>query len=400
MSTMVQAVRTMVDRADLMAAVRMASAIIPAGKAGRIAEIERCVRIRGKGSSIEISSVRTAILHIPVMQLTTRIPAQSPTTFEAVVNARTLLALLRHAPETYLRVGTEGDELTISWPGADYRLTGQNPADWPQVEPDEEKAVECEIGTLSLRRLLDQTLYAVSRGADPRPAMNCVRLSVHDRTDTLRPNSLRALATDSIRIASATARAEWATGSTSALVDSQAAKVLAWILQSAKVPSVQMRISKSFLTVEIGAVTTIRIKLTQADYPDLDRLVPTEFPVWARVERYALLQAIRRLRAMPGKDPSVRITLPLDRPCLRLQAVAVGRWSAEETVPAEISFPAGQPAEAFVIGFNPRYIADAIQTMISEDILLEFTTPREPARIRPTDDGEDCWALVLPIITY
>ena len=49
------------------------------------------------------------------------------------------------------------------------------------------------------------------------------------------------------------------------------------------------------------------------------------------------------------------------------------------------------------IGFNVRYLADALRAVPSEEVTLELTNGLSPIVLTPVDDKEDFAYMVLPV---
>jgi DNA polymerase-3 subunit beta len=97
-------------------------------------------------------------------------------------------------------------------------------------------------------------------------------------------------------------------------------------------------------------------KLVEGQFPNYEQVMPKSSPLRLVVEREALLAAIRRV-AVVADDRTRPVRLTASAGQVRLSAQSQELGEAEETLPAEFD------GEELTIGFNARYVLDALGPM-------------------------------------
>jgi len=80
----------------------------------------------------------------------------------------------------------------------------------------------------------------------------------------------------------------------------------------------------------------------------------------------------------------------------RSKDVVVLTMSRSTTRADEAPFPAEYDGEDLTIGFNPNYLADALEAGIGPDAIFQLGSDVDPAAIRSADEGTLTW-MVMPI---
>ena len=101
-----------------------------------------------------------------------------------------------------------------------------------------------------------------------------------------------------------------------------------------------------------------------------------------------LTEAIKRVALVADRGAQVRLEFSEDRVRLSAGADDVGR--AEEDL--QVDF-AGEP---LTIAFNPQFLVEGIESVGSEELAVQLSSPLRPGLLRPVD-GDDFSYLVMPI---
>lgn len=80
----------------------------------------------------------------------------------------------------------------------------------------------------------------------------------------------------------------------------------------------------------------------------------------------------------------------------RSKDVVALTMSRSTTRADEVLFPAEYDGEDLTIGFNPSYLADALEAGIGPDAIFHLGSDVDPAAIRSADEGTLTW-MVMPI---
>ena len=89
------------------------------------------------------------------------------------------------------------------------------------------------------------------------------------------------------------------------------------------------------------------------------------------------------------KTKPVRIEFAPDN--LTLQSNTPEMGEATEQIPAEYQ------GETMVMGFNARYLLEALAVTTDEHVALDLNDPLSPGIIRPLDDNKQYFYVIMPM---
>lgn len=302
---------------------------------------------------------------------------------QVVLPARYLTDLIRRSPygDIRLRVDPTNHVADVSWAKSHYRIHGF-PADQFPVIPEPGAGSDFAVPQPVLRDLLRKTVLAAAHD-DTRPYLTGVCL-------TLSGERLSAVATDSVRIAHATAALGTATDKQiQAIVPSRSLNELTRVLTGDEDDMVGVSVSENQIAFDLGRLRFVS-RLLEGQYPDIMRLVPQQYGTVATVDKPGFIDAIERA-SLITKDGAVK--LAFDGSLLRITANTPEVGQADEEVNITLQ---GEPLE---IGFNARYLIDGLKVLDGDAFLFEFSGARNPSRIRAADKDGFLY-VVLPLITY
>jgi len=134
---------------------------------------------------------------------------------------------------------------------------------------------------------------------------------------------------------------------------------------------------------------TLTSRLVEGEYPQYQQIIPQDHEISTVVERERLLDAVRRVALLANqKTHSIRLDIQED--VIRVSARAPELGEAHETVSVKSSNGNVE------IGFDARYLADALQHIQTEDVVIELKDAHTAAVFKPVgEEGHLC--LVMPM---
>jgi DNA polymerase-3 subunit beta len=134
---------------------------------------------------------------------------------------------------------------------------------------------------------------------------------------------------------------------------------------------------------------TLVTRLIEGQFPDYEGVIPKDFSRRVLVEHDRLLRALRRVSLLSNeKTRPVKIEFDKERLTLRSNTPEMGE--AKEEIPADYD---GEPMD---MGFNARYLLEALAVMTSEQVAIELNDPLSPGVLRCHGD-EDYFYVVMPM---
>jgi len=304
------------------------------------------------------------------------VPATIERPGAVTLSARKLLELVRELPgqPITLTLLDNGWVQLLCGPAA-FRLVGLPAEEYPPLDVDAAEGWLTVDGA-RLRGMLARTSYAMSQD-ESRPFLNGVYLIV-------RRGELRVVATDGHRLA--LGRLEVATAAEmSGIVPRKAVQELSRVLGGDEV-ALALRDNQFFLRTPGFVLVS---KLIEGQFPNYEQVLPRAHPRRLVVSRELLIAALRRVSVV-ADDRTRPVRLTVAPETLRLAASSQELGEAEEVLSAEFS------GEEITIGFNARYLLDALGPMEAERVVVELKDGLSPGIFKgATEETHLC--VIMPM---
>ncbi len=327
----------------------------------------------GSGLTLTGYNMETAISY--------RIEAEVSDPGTCVLPAKLFGDIIRRLPEGPVTVVVNEDfKVAIRSGYASFSISAESAEDYPEL-PDVDEGRAIRIPQSAMKELISGTIFAVSEN-QARPVHAGVKFEVTD-------NSVSAIAVDGFRLARRTFHPETPTGrDLSFVVPAQGLKEVEKILSDSEEDVAFTKGSKHIL-FEMGEATLI-CRLLEGDFLDWRRVVPTNCPVKLTAHVSDLSGSIERV----GLIVSEKYKSPVR--CVFSNQEILMRTSTTIGAAEDRCSIAGDGKE-LEIGFNVRYLADALRAVPSEEVVLELTNGLSPIVLTPAEDKYDFAYMVLPV---
>ena len=145
-------------------------------------------------------------------------------------------------------------------------------------------------------------------------------------------------------------------------------------------------VTPSFIREDLS----LSIKLADENFPPYSKVIPSKQSRTVLVgERGPLVEALRRI-SLVANDKSGGVQLIIEPGLLRIQSQnpEVGEGSEEVDV--------DYAGDELRIGFNARYLLDALSAMPYDEVALELSGERDPGVIKPSGDDGGFVGVIMP----
>lgn len=255
--------------------------------------------------------------------------------------------------------------------------TAQLPNALAEFKP--EGSITADAGTL--RRLISKTMFAVSTD-ELRPSMMGVLFQFS-------PDGTRAVATDGHRLVRFM--------NVNLKTDSELdiiipAKALGLVVKSFdEGDEIALSFSSSHVQFKAGE-TIILSRLIDERYPNYEAVIPRENDKQLVISKDAMLRSVKRVSIFANSNTrQLRFNLLKDKMEIQAENFDAGN-EAREHIPCDYS------NDSLTIGFNGRFIEDALAHLDTDEVSFKFSTPTRAAILEPTtQNGEDLLMLVMPV---
>lgn len=304
---------------------------------------------------------------------------------ETTVPAHLLNAILRKLPDkadVSFQLEPSGQRAVIRSGKSRFTINAMPAADFPNLaEGDDLEPLEIEAGTL--HDLMSWPAFAITDDAT-RYYLAGVYF------DTMpAAGGLKAVATDGHRMGVISAPAEAASGLPltvrGVIVPEKTAAEIARIAGGVKDRSERIKVELSARKVVLEHNGNRLVsKVIDGTYPDYDRVIPKDNRRLALVDFDELSKAVDRVAILATGEKGRAVKLAIGGDTIEVSAVSPDAGNALDSIDAELD--GFDQLEAFAIGFNSKYLVDALGRFAGSTLRLAFDQPGTATVItNPTD---------------
>lgn len=305
-----------------------------------------------------------------------------------VLQARFFSEIIRKLPSDTVEIAVNDERIaTIKSGQSEFILNGLNPDEYPRL-PKLENQHFFHIEAQVLKNLIRQTVFAVST-SETRPVLTGVNWICKN-------DELQCVATDSHRLALRHVKIENTSENLSfsnVVVPGKSLTELAKIIEEQS-ETVQVIVTDHFILFKTKH-TLFYSRLLDGNYPEVSKLIPTDSATSIVVNTKSFLYTIERasLMARESNNNVVKLKSIADHK-LEISSVSPEIGKVVEQVEVE-----SYEGEELNISFSAKYMLEALRTLDSASLMIDFTGAMKPFLLRPIDD-QSVLQLILPIRTY
>lgn len=298
-----------------------------------------------------------------------------------VVGARLFGEMIRRLPDGIVTVSSdEKDNITVKCGKSQFNILGISAEDYPEL-PSFDTLNSIRLPQHILKDMINKTIFAVSTD-EVRPIYTGTLFEVEEKRLTL-------VSVDGYRLARRTeeladSRLESCTFVVPGTALSDVEKIC-----SDEEGDVSISVGSRHISFEIGDTVVVSRRL-EGEFLNYRRSIPETFKYEIKVDRAEFMASIDRVSLIVSEKNSspVRMTMgdgTIDCLCV----TPIGR--AEDVCTCEGN------GEGLLIGFNDRYMKDALKAAGKDELKLCINSAASPCIIKAADGSEDFTYMVLPV---
>lgn len=282
-----------------------------------------------------------------------------------------------------------GDKVTLKVDGANLLIESRGSKTVIKSVPhDEFPALTAKEGAKGLtfqRTSILEALQSVAYAASTsmiRPELGSVYVSMKDER-------LVAVATDSFRLAEKAVTDASGAGSGDVLIPLKHAQELIHVLERVSSDSVEISIEDSQLVLAADGIRFIS-RIIDGTFPNYKEIIPKSFTTEATILKSDFAEALRKARVFSGADQHVGFHVYPKKKVFDVtaQSAAIGEMAD--------SLDAALEGDDIDVNFHIGYVADCLQSINSDSIILGFSGAGRPLVIRGVSDAAFTY-LVMPL---
>ena len=313
--------------------------------------------------------------------ITYEIDAEVSDPGHCILPAKLFGDIIRRLPEGPVTVVVdESYKVSIRAGYASFTISAESAEDYPDL-PDVNDGKPIRIPQSELKNLISGTIFAVSENQG-RPIHTGVKFEVTE-------NAITTVAVDGFRLARRTWHPEEVLGrNMSFVVPAAGLKEVEKILTDCE-ENAAFTLGNKHILFQIGSATLV-CRLLEGEFLDWRRVVPSNCPIKLVANVSDLASSVERV----GLIVSEKYKSPVR--CVFSHNELMMRTSTTIGAAEDRCAIAGDGKE-LEIGFNVRYLADALKAIPSEEVTLELTNGLSPIVLTPVDEKQDFAYMVLPV---
>ncbi len=317
------------------------------------------------------------------VSISTRIPVQGQEDGAIAIPAKILFEIVRELPEIPLEFASDAEHRAVlSTEKGFYRISGEAKEDFPKITV-EDSACSFSIPADRFTAMIDKTLFAVSTD-ELRTTLMGVYLQVFE-------NELRMVSTDGHRLAKLVYKGFRAPGvEGSSIIPT---KALNLVLKNAPGhDAVDVTLTENHIIFRL-ADTVVNSRCIEGQFPNYERVIPTDNDKRLIVNRELLMSSVRRVSIFSNSITNqIRLSLQGRELHIQSEDIEFG-GEARETMESEYD---GAPLE---IGYNAHYLLDILRHLDTEEVVFELKDAISAGLIHPgkQQEDEELLMLLMPI---
>lgn len=298
-----------------------------------------------------------------------------------VMPARLFFDIVRKLPDEEVTVEVD-EKLQVSIRGgaSSFKITAMDAEDYPDL-PDVNASRGVSIPQSALREMIGGTIFSVSEN-QARPIHTGCLIEVKD-------DGITMVAVDSFRLARRTWHSEEAIGrEMKFVVPATGLREVEKILTDTDEPMI-FTLGDKHILFEIGDATLV-CRILEGEFIDWRRVVPSNNKIILTANVSELMSSIERVSLIVSEKVKSPVRCLFGENTADFKTLnTIG--SAHDTCSI-----AGNGGE-LEIGFNCRYLLDALRAVPGTEVTLELQNGLSPIVFTPVDDKQDFAYMVLPV---
>jgi len=331
--------------------------------------------IEAKDDSIDIVGydLKTGIV--------TKIQAEVEKPGGIVINARLFCEIIRKMPGQYITISVNsGYVANIKSEVSEFEILGFPTSDYPEL-PVVDEQDKIEIGGAILKKMISQTNFAVSDN-ESRPIHTGALFETGD-------GELTIVAVDGYRLA---LRRE--------PMDNTNVPELSFVVPGAALTEVERIITDddSLVNLTLGSKhivfkvddTVLISRRLEGEFLNYKNSVPVQSKYKITTDKDDFISAVERVSLIISDKMKSPVKCIFEDGIVKLfSASALGKASDECII--------GGDGEGLEIGFNDKYLVEALKAAPADKITIELNSGVTPCVISPADDSNSFLYMILPV---
>ena len=295
------------------------------------------------------------------------------------IDAKIFSEIVRKLPDNDVTIETDANfQMLICCEKARFSIAGKSGEDFSYL-PYIEKAEPVVVSQFSLREVIKQTIFSISDNESNK--------MMTGELFEISGNHLKVVSLDGHRVSIRNLELKGEYQPRKVIVPGKTLIEVSKILSGELDALVNLFFTKNHIVFEFDE-TTVVSRLIEGEYFRIKQMLSTDYETKVRVNKKELLNCIDRATLLIRESDKKPIIIQIEDGEMRLKLTSgVGSMNEEIVIEKE--------GKDILIGFNPKFMIDALRVIDDEMVTLYLVNPKAPCFIR--DEKESYIYLILPV---
>ena len=295
------------------------------------------------------------------------------------LDAKIFLDMVRKLPDSYIRIETDSSYKTIiTCEKSKFTIIGKSGEDFSYL-PAVEKEDRVVISQFTLKEMVRQTIFSISDN-DNNKLMTGELLEING-------DEMKLVSSDGHRISIRKIQLREVYEHKKVIVPGKTLNEVSKILPGGAENDLLIYFTSNHIVFEFEN-TVVVSRLIEGEYFNIDRMLSSDYETKVKVNKRELLNCIDRATLLTREGDRKPIVINITDESMELKIdSALGSMNEEIDIEKQ--------GRDLMIGFNPKFLIDALRVIDEEEVELYMVNPKAPCFIKNENQGYIY--LILPV---
>lgn len=295
------------------------------------------------------------------------------------LDAKIFSEIVRRLPDSYVTIETDDNLLTtITCEKAKFSIPGKSGEDFsylPMIERDD----SITISQFTLKEVIRQTIFSIAANENNK--------LMTGELFEIKNNMLKVVSLDGHRIAIRRIELNESYPDKKVVVPGKTLNEISKILSGEVDDKVNLYFDDNHI-VFVFDQTTVVSRLIDGEYFRIDQMLSSDYETKVQINKKEFLDCIDRATLLVKEGDKKPIIITIGDGIMQLK-IDSAMGSMKEDIDIE------KEGKDIMIGFNPKFLIDALRVIDDETISIYLVNPKAPCFIK--NDEESYIYLILPV---
>lgn len=295
------------------------------------------------------------------------------------INAKVFSEIVRKLPDNDVTIETNANYTTlITCEKSKFNIVGNSNEEFPYL-PTIEKRDAVVLSQFTLKEIIRQTVFSISDNENNK-------IMTGELFD-IDGDMLKVVSLDGHRISIRKIKLGQSYPSTKVIVPGKMLNEVSKILSGEMSDEVKIYITEKHILFEFSD-TVVLSRLIEGKYYPIDQMLTSDYDTKVTINKKEFLSCIDRATLLVKESEKKPIIISIGDGSLELKINStIGSMNEEIDIVKE--------GKDILIGFNPKFLIDALRVIDDEEVSLYLINPKAPCFIK--DKEESYIYLILPV---